>query len=149
MIDPNSGKRFVDELGGGSAIRYNVNVPDLVAKFIKTSGGKYPLAIFDTRTAATYEDQAQFFRNVRIGYVIEADSIEDLAKKIAIDPTTLRETTNRYNQHVRNGKDEDFNKDLLSLKALTVEQPPFYAYYVYPHVNYCLGGRSSTRMRRS
>jgi fumarate reductase flavoprotein subunit len=140
MIDPNSGKRFVDELGGGSAIRYNVNVPDLVAKFIKTSGGKYPLAIFDTRTAATYEDQAQFFRNVRIGYVIEADSIEALAKKIAIDATTLRETTNRYNQQVRNGKDEDFNKDLLSLKALTVEQPPFYAYYVYPHVNYCLGG---------
>jgi len=53
MIDPNTGRRFVDELGGGSAVRYNVNVPDLVAKFIQTSGGKYPLAIFDTRTAAT------------------------------------------------------------------------------------------------
>ena len=140
MIDPNSGKRFVDELGGGSAIRYNVNVPDFVAQFIKGSGGKYPLSIFDSRTAATYEDQPQFSTNVRIGYVIEADNIEDLAKKINVDPKTLRETTDKYNQYVRNGKDEEFNKDLKSLDALTVEKPPFYAYYVYPHVNYCLGG---------
>jgi flavocytochrome c len=140
MIDPNNGKRFADELGGGSAIRYNVNVPDLVAKFLKTSGGKYPLSIFDSRTAATYEDQAQFFRNVRIGFVIEADTIEELAKKINVDPKTLQDTANKYNQYVRNGKDEEFNKDLASLNAVTVEQPPFYAYYVYPHVNYCLGG---------
>jgi len=87
-----------------------------------------------------YEDQEQFFRNVRIGYLIEADTIEELAKKINVDPKVLRETTDRYNGYVRNGKDEEFNKDLASLDALTVEQPPFYAYYVYPHVNYSLGG---------
>jgi hypothetical protein len=116
MIDPNSDKRFVDELGGGPAIRYNVNVPDLVAKFIKTSGGKYPLAIFDSRTAATDEDQRQFARNVSVGFVIEASTIEELAAKIGVDPKTLRATTDKYNQFVRNGKDEEFNKDLLSLR---------------------------------
>ncbi len=142
MIDPRTGKRFVNELGGDSsgAGRYNVNVPEFVAQFLKQSGGIYPIAIFDKVIADTYEDQAQLVRNIGTGYVEEAESLEALAKKIKIDPETLRQTTERYNTMIRNGKDEDFNKDIQGIKATSIEKAPFYAYYIFPHVNYCLGG---------
>ncbi len=148
MVDPRTGKRFVNELGddgfglgrGAGSARYNVNVPDFVSKFLKTSNGAYPIAIFDKTVADTYEDPAQFPRNIGAGYVVEAPSIEELAKKINLDPRTLRETTDRYNQMIKNGKDEDFGKDLQGIGATSIEKGPFYAYYVFPHLNYCLGG---------
>jgi predicted oxidoreductase len=54
----------------------------------------------------------------------KADTIEELAKKIEVDPATFVATVKRYNEIVASGKDSDFGKpaDLL----YPVDTPPFY-----------------------
>ena len=80
------------------------------------------------------------------GYLHKAETIEDLAKSIKVDPATLRETVDRWNGFVRNGKDEDFNRgereydncgyvgDPFSAERSrgTIEKGPFYAVPVFP-----------------
>jgi 3-oxosteroid 1-dehydrogenase len=79
------------------------------------------------------------------GYLKKADSIEDLARLIAVEPATLKGTVDRWNGFVDNGVDEDFHRgeraydDWLgdpyhgSNKALgKIETGPFYAVNVVP-----------------
>jgi succinate dehydrogenase/fumarate reductase flavoprotein subunit len=52
------------------------------------------------------------------GWVQQADTIEDLAKKLLLPPDSLKKTIDRYNELAANGVDEDFGKptkDLLPL----------------------------------
>ena len=46
------------------------------------------------------------------GYFFEADSIEELAEMIDVNPVNLKKTIERYNSFVDNGKDEDFNRPI-------------------------------------
>lgn len=67
------------------------------------------------------------------GWVLKADSIEELAKKIAetsvnkgrMNPQKLTETLKRFNEMSTAGKDEDFGRNPKSLKPL--EGTVFYA----------------------
>lgn len=54
-----------------------------------------------------------------------ADSIEELAEKLDLDPATLQASVDRYNELVALGADEDFGKDARFLAP--IEQPPFTA----------------------
>ncbi|MBW8783712.1 MAG: FAD-dependent oxidoreductase [Novosphingobium sp.] len=44
------------------------------------------------------------------GYIKKADTIEELARQINVDPATLRATVDRWNGFVDNGRDEDFHR---------------------------------------
>ena len=80
------------------------------------------------------------------GYLHKADTIEDLARSIKVDPATLRATVDRWNGFVRNGKDEDFHRgereydncgyvgDPFSAERSrgTIEKGPFFAVPVVP-----------------
>jgi 3-oxosteroid 1-dehydrogenase len=77
------------------------------------------------------------------GYLHQANSIEELATGLDIDPAKLRATVDRFNGFARNGHDEDFHRgdsvfdkfvgDSLTKTTLgTVEKGPFYAIPVYP-----------------
>jgi fumarate reductase flavoprotein subunit len=57
--------------------------------------------------------------------VFEADSIEELAGKIAVDPAVLRATTEEYNASCAKGYDDLFAKDRRWLRPLL--GPKFYA----------------------
>lgn len=59
------------------------------------------------------------------GVIVKADTIEELAQKMNVDPATLRAQVDRYNGFAKQGVDEDFYKDPEYLKP--VEQGPFYA----------------------
>lgn len=52
-----------------------------------------------------------------------ADSIEELAKKMGIDPAKLQATITKYNGFVDAGKDADFGKPMPFTK---IAKPPFY-----------------------
>lgn len=44
------------------------------------------------------------------GYLIAADTIEQLAQQLKIDPGNLRETVERMNDHARTGRDPEFGR---------------------------------------
>ena len=52
-----------------------------------------------------------------------ADTLEDLAEGMGVDPAGLAETVERYNGFVAQGKDEDFERSHL---PAPIAEPPFY-----------------------
>jgi len=79
------------------------------------------------------------------GYLKKADSIEELAGLIKVDPAVLRASTQRFNEGAKIGRDEEFKRgqraydewlgDHYHRPSQTlgpVEQPPFYAAPVVP-----------------
>jgi 3-oxosteroid 1-dehydrogenase len=78
------------------------------------------------------------------GLVKRADTIEALAEQLGIDPVSLRETQERFNNFARHGRDEDFKRgdsvydhfyadpSQPNPNLMEVSQPPYYAFQVYP-----------------
>lgn len=79
------------------------------------------------------------------GYLKKADSIEDLARQLSIEPLALKSSVDRFNDFVANNKDEDFARgeraydnwlgDPFHQPSQTlgaISEPPFYSVPVYP-----------------
>ena len=66
-----------------------------------------------------------FARGVKDGFCFKADTLEELAELTGMDPKRLKATTERMNELVKLGKDEDFYKDAQWLRE--VKTGPFYA----------------------
>ncbi len=72
------------------------------------------------------------------GWIMKANTIEELASKILADPdnnglmspSVLRETVKQYNQWHKKGDDSDFHKPKEWLQP--IENPPFYAVKLWP-----------------
>lgn len=58
------------------------------------------------------------------GYIVQADTIEELAKGLNLPVDNLVATVERYNELAANGKDEDFGKEASHMIAL--DNPPFF-----------------------
>lgn len=58
--------------------------------------------------------------------IYKADTIEELAEKVGLDPAALRETVDRYNELCRKGVDEDFNKP--ADKMMELKKAPYYIF---------------------
>jgi succinate dehydrogenase/fumarate reductase flavoprotein subunit len=62
--------------------------------------------------------------NVRVGAMVKAATIEELARQFGLRETALRATVDRYNGFCQKGTDEDFGKRRRLL--MPVKRPPFY-----------------------
>ncbi|MDR9824902.1 glycosyltransferase, partial [Vibrio sp. FNV 38] len=51
-------------------------------------------------------------------FVFKADTIEELAEQIGIDPAALKETVDQYNGFCETGVDEEFGKDGSELEMI-------------------------------
>lgn len=72
------------------------------------------------------------------GWIIEADTIDGLAKKIDLRVDILQETVSRYNHCCIGGYDHEYNRRLQTLTPII--RPPFYAMKIYPTLYNTLGG---------
>lgn len=58
------------------------------------------------------------------GFVMQADSIEELAEKLGLPGESLKKTVERYNELAYTGEDADFGKE--SFRLTPVDTAPFY-----------------------
>ena len=108
--------------------------------------------ILDSQYTAKYNIAGKFLSKgvpkgwIESGYLHKADTIEELAKSIKVDPAVLRSTVDRWNGFARAGVDEDFHRgernydncgyvgDPYSTPGSigTIEKGPFYAVPIVP-----------------
>jgi len=137
-----SGERYLNESEsyidfGHHMLERNKTVPAIPSWLIASA--QHTRRYLNSATLGQYKQFAE------AGSVVEADTIEELASKIGIDPAKLRATTDRFNGFAKTGKDLDFGrgdsaydryysdpwvKPNPNLGALT--KGPFRAYKLHP-----------------
>ncbi|NPV07391.1 MAG: FAD-binding protein [Anaerolineae bacterium] len=63
------------------------------------------------------------------GDIIQADTIEELAEALGMDPDALLDTVDEWNAAVDDGEDAAFGR---ALGLIAIDEPPFYALAGYP-----------------
>lgn len=127
------GAIFVNQ--GGVRFTSEMLTRDVLSAKILEQEGKYTYIIIDQRL----RDNMQAIEGlIKKGLVTEGSSIEDLATKLAIDPSTLKSTLDRWNTSVVNKKDEEFGRNTGMDNDLT--KAPYYAIKVGPGVHHTMGG---------
>ena len=122
------GKRFVDEYGSR----------DKLSQAAIDNGGLFYLIADDRIKATAYNtSQEKIDAQVKAGTLYRADTIEELAVQIGMDPHVLADTIKKYNSYVDAGFDPEFNKGSFDLKC---EVAPFYATPRKPAVHHTMGG---------
>ena len=145
IIVNRQGNRFVDE-----SLSYR-KIGDAALK------QKYPVTyiLFDDAVRKTQMGKRRIDFNLwspvdqgeRPDYLIMADTIDNLASSAGIDATALKNTVSRYNEFVKNGKDEDFGRFSLSSgfgKLVPLTQSPFFLVPALPGVFGTYGGLKIT-----
>lgn len=139
------GRRFVDE--GGP---YHDYVREMIAA---TPPGQPAVSwlICDRRFLRRYGLGAvkpapvPFGRWLRNGYLIEGETIADLAKRCGIDPAGLAATVERFNRHAAQGEDPEFHRGVTPYQRVQgdpdhkpnpclapIVEGPFYAVKIVP-----------------
>jgi len=128
VIVNTQGKRFINEFAGR----------DVLTKAALAEGGLfYLIADDEIKKHAVNTSQEKLDRQVEAGTLFRADTLEELAVKVGMDPEVLVDTVNKYNSYVEAGYDPEFHKDTFSLK---VEKAPFYATPRHPATHHTMGG---------
>lgn len=118
------GKRFVDE-----SLSYKLLGDAVMAQPYHTG-----YQIFDRDIFESGDNRVRildFERRMEEGLMIQAESVEKLARLIEVPPAVLAATVERYNRSVDQGKDEEFGREHLVHKVgalRRIERAPFYAY---------------------
>lgn len=144
MVDQN-GERFCDEAGAYMEIGQR-----MYERHSDTGKAVPSWVIMDSRqrqyypwgTAPPGKIPKQWLES---GYMIQVDSIDELARKCGIDVAGLRKTVERFNGFCRTGMDEDFGRGSRAFDRChgdptikpnpnlgAIEKPPFYAVRMYP-----------------
>ncbi len=128
VIVNTEGKRFVNEFSGR----------DVLTKAAIEQGGLfYLIADSEIKKTAANTSEEKLELQVAAGTLFKADTIEELAEKVGMNPEVLADTVRKYNSYVDAGADPEFHKDTFSLK---VEKAPFYATPRKPAVHHTMGG---------
>jgi len=128
-IDVNKkGKRFVNSLAKRA----------VESSFILKQR-KPVFVIYDEKlkSKASALNDEQYRKAIQRGRIIQGNTIEELARKVGINPDALVTTIAEYNSYVDAGKDPVFGRPVLKVK---IEKPPFYAIPSWTAVHYTMGG---------
>ena len=129
------GKRFVDETAPRNVISQAI--------FDQTDGICY--IISDARNSGIAADGSSIGMGEsldflkQIGAVQVADTIEELAVQIGMDPAVLKDSVEKYNEAVQSFDDPEFGRVAFE-EGTEVLEAPFYACARTPTVHIILGG---------
>ena len=117
------GRRFVNEGGTRSEL----------TTAVARQPGQFMWAITDDRS-----DKGDTLENKLIsGEVQQAATVEEMASKMRVSPSVLKQTLDRYNEFARQGKDPDFGKTPFTQ---TINHPPYFFGKDRLDVHYTAGG---------
>ena len=122
------GKRFVNEFAGRDTITQAA---------LEQGGLFYLIADECIKEQAVNTSQEQMENEIADGTLYRADTLEELATLIGMDPAILVDTVNKYNSYVDAEHDPEFDKDVFNLK---LTQAPYYATPRQPAVHHTMGG---------
>lgn len=71
-----------------------------------------------------YDWHDEFQDGLEKGYIVKADTLEELADKLGVNKENLLKTVERYNSFCETGADEDYGKGAEFL--FPIKDPPFY-----------------------
>jgi len=131
------GERFIDESNSndhftmGQAIaRQKDHFGTLIfdadtARHLETDGPDYQYFVWNVKVLEDIE--GQFRKTMELGnpHTVMTDSLDELAKRLDIDPKALSRTVDEYNRCCDRGKDSLFCKDPKFLRP--VRKPKFFA----------------------
>ncbi len=121
------GNRFIDDTSNDKT--------GVTQAMIKATGGTgKAFLIFDQSTVSKLAIIKDY---VEKGYVLHDNSLENLAKRLGIDPKGLASTVAKYKTYVAAGKDPDFGRKTFGCKFDTL---PYYGVKIEPAVHATLGG---------
>ena len=123
-----AGKRFVNEYESRDK---------LTQAAIDNGGLFYLIADDEIKKTAMNTSQAKIDKEVAAGILYRADTLEELAEQLGMDPAVLVDTVAKYNNYVSAGKDPEFGKNVFDLKVAVA---PFYATPRKPAVHHTMGG---------
>ncbi|MGT2906671.1 flavocytochrome c [Streptococcus dentiloxodontae] len=122
------GKRFVDEYGSR----------DKLSQAAIDNGGLFYLIADDKIKETAYNtSQEKIDAQVAAGTLFRADTLEELAVQIGVDPEVFATTIKNYNAYVDAGYDPEFDKGGFDLKC---QVAPFYATPRKPAIHHTMGG---------
>lgn len=123
-----AGKRFVNEYGSRDT---------LTQAAIDNGGLFYLIADDEIKKTAYNTTQEKLDKQVAAGTLFRANTLEELAEQLGMDPQVFTTTIANYNAYVDAGHDPEFGKDVFDLK---VKVAPFYATPRKPAVHHTMGG---------
>lgn len=106
MFVDSQGKRFVNEAESYIDLGHHMIEHDRGGDFWMLTAGPY-----NKRYFRTFSIQPGVIKGLtEKGMIVKADTIEELAEKINVDPKTLTQTVDRFNGFAKTGIDHDFHK---------------------------------------
>lgn len=124
LVDGN-GKRFVNEL----------STRRIVSDAITALKEKSAYLVFDSQVKKRVK-AVDFYQ--KQGLVVEAKTLEDLAKKVNVKENDLKQTLEKWNQAVEKKQDSEFGRKTGMERKLN--QAPYYAIHIAPAIHYTMGG---------
>jgi flavocytochrome c len=126
MIDPSTGKRFVNELADRK-VRADaiLKTGHICLTFCDSEGVKPAAHVLDTL--------------IKNKVVYKFDTLAELALHYDVPLKELEAQIKRYNSYVKSKNDQEFQKP-FELHNATVEKAPYYCARLWPKVHHCMGG---------
>ncbi len=129
MVDPKTGKRFVDELANRK-VRADA--------IIKT--GNVCIGIADDIAAKNCGGPPNLLENIlKRGVVKKYDTLMALCKAYNMPYQAVKQSVDNYNSYLKKGEDKEFGR-FLQKDAKPIQQAPFYALRLWPKVHHTMGG---------
>ena len=128
MFVNKEGERFVKEDG----TRYEMSMAEL-----EQTDDQMWLIVDSSEIEGDDSRTEQIEGLIADGHSVCADTLEELAEKIGVDPEVLTATVEKYNEGMMNGEDE-FGKATSEVSVIATA--PFYASLRTPTVHHTMGG---------